>query len=56
MDEAPHPKRGRPKADAPGARVTTWVLSKEYDQLLQMSKDKEQSLSSLVRDMLRMKV
>lgn len=48
---APRP-RGRPRVEEPGTTVTAWVRTKEYDRLVKMASTREQSLSSLVRDLL----
>lgn len=55
-DAPPKPanRGGRPKAPEPGARVTTWVRSAEYDRLLRLAKAREQSLSGVVRDLLKL--
>lgn len=47
--------RGRPRVDEPRTTVTAWVPTKEYDRLLKLANQKEQSLSSLIRDLLKMK-
>ena len=49
MKDEPHPPRGRPKADEPSTTVTAWVPTKEYDRLLKLANEKEQSLSKLIR-------
>lgn len=46
-------KRGRPRAQEPGVRLTTWINASDYDQLLRLANAREQSLSSLVRETLR---
>ena len=47
------PRRGRPKADQPRTTLSTWIETKEYDQLVKLANRREQSLSSLVRDLLK---
>lgn len=48
--------RGRPRAPDPGARLSTWVPVREYDRLVKLAKTRDQSLSSLVRDLLKLKL
>lgn len=50
----PHPI-GRPKASEPGTSITAWVPSREYDRLLKLANAHEQSLSTLVREWLKLK-
>lgn len=49
-------KGGRPRVDPPGARVTTWVRSSEYERLLKLAKAQDKSISGLVRDLLKLKL
>jgi hypothetical protein len=49
--EPPRP-RGRPPADEPGARLTTWVRASEYDRLCKLAQKRDQSVSALVRSLL----
>ncbi len=42
---------GRPKATEPGSSVSTWLRPKEHDQLIQLAKQREVSVSALVRSM-----
>jgi len=42
-------KRGRPRTDTPGARVTTWVSSPEYQKILDLARRDHKSLSATVR-------
>jgi hypothetical protein len=53
-DHEPKP-RGRPRA-APGATVTTYVRSSDYDRLVRQAADQRKSLASLLRDLLRLKI
>jgi len=47
---------GRPKVDEPHTRVSSWVEVKHYDQLVRLAKHRDQSVSALVRDLLKLKV
>lgn len=52
--DAPNPG-GRPKADEPGTSLTTWVPLSEYDRLCRMANHRGETLSSLVRQMLKVR-
>lgn len=52
----PPNRGGRPRAADPGTTVTTWVRSADYDRLLRLAKARDQSISSLVRDLLKLRV
>jgi hypothetical protein len=54
-DDPDHATRGRPKATEPGTTITAWVPTKEYDRLLKLANEKEQSLSSLIRQWMKLK-
>jgi len=54
-DEPTNP-RGRPRVDEPGSAVTTWLRPKEHDYLIRMANEREQSVSSLVRQLLVLKL
>ena len=49
--EVARPK-GRPRKSEPGAAVMTWLRAKEYDRLIEIANRREQSVSSLVRQIL----
>jgi hypothetical protein len=49
-------KPGRPKAAEQGAKLSTWVPTSQYDRLLKLANAREQSISGLVRDLLRLKL
>ncbi len=52
-DDRPVPKpRGRPHAEEPSTTVMTWVRVSEYDRLVKLANQREQSLSALVRSLL----
>jgi hypothetical protein len=58
MSETPKddpPPRGRPKAEEPGASITAWVPQSEYDRLCRLANQREESLSALVRELLKLK-
>lgn len=44
---------GRPRADEPGVVVATWLRSSEYDRLIRQAQTQDQSVSALIRDLLR---
>ncbi len=46
-------KRGRPRRDEPGERLSTWLPVGDYDRLVQRAKTEEKHLSALVRDILQ---
>jgi hypothetical protein len=49
--------RGRPKTEEPaGTSVTTWLRISEYDRLMALAKREEQTLSALVRELLKRKI
>ena len=50
--KAPQKPRGRPKVDEPGSAVTTWLKHGEHDYLIRLAREREQSISSLVRSLL----
>jgi hypothetical protein len=54
-EAAPKP-RGRPRVAEPGATLTTYVRSSDYDRLLRLATLQRKSLASLVRDLLRLKI
>lgn len=44
--------RGRPRVSEPKLTVCTWMEAKHYDQLCRIANQREQSVSSLVKDFL----
>jgi hypothetical protein len=44
--------RGRPKAVEPCTSLSVWFPCREYDRLVKIANQREQSVSSLVRSML----
>ncbi len=44
-----HRKPGRPKAEQPSTSVSTWLKIAEHERLVKLAQDREQSVSSLVR-------
>jgi hypothetical protein len=47
---------GRPRAPDPHTRVSTWLPERDYDRLVQLAKRRDQSVSSLVRSLLRLQL
>ncbi len=48
------PRRlGRPKSEEPGTSLTAWIPASEYDRILKLAKQSEQSISAFVRDSLK---
>lgn len=53
-DDAPQKKGpGRPPTRQAGATVATWLPAPEYDQLYQLARAREESLSSCLRRIVR---
>lgn len=50
-------RRGRPTGSAkePGSAVTTWLKPVEHDYLIRLAKERDQSISSLVRSLLMLR-
>lgn len=54
VDDQDKPKRrGRPKADEPGIRISTWVPESEFDSLAKYARRHDRSLSALLREALK---
>jgi predicted CopG family antitoxin len=49
-------KGGRPRVDPPGARVTTWIRSSDYDRLLKLAQQQDKSISGVIRELLKLKL
>lgn len=45
-------RRGRPRVEQPQERLSTRLPTPEYDRLVKLAQKRDQSLSSLVRDLL----
>lgn len=54
--DAPQRPRGRPKSDEPGTSVSTWLRPSEHDKLIRLANQQETSVSSLVRQLLLLKI
>ncbi len=56
-DDRDPPRRppGRPRVE-PGTRVSTYVRNQDYDRLVRVALKHDQSLSSLIRDLLKLKI
>jgi hypothetical protein len=46
-------KGGRPRARVPGSRVCAWLTVHEHDRLIAIALQRRQSVSSLVKELLR---
>jgi len=55
-EDLPHRPRGRPKVDEPGARLSTYVRTSDYDRLVRLALKQDRSVSALVRDLLKLKL
>jgi hypothetical protein len=49
------PKRGRPPAPDPGARVSTWLRQADYDKLLKAAKARDVTVSALMRSLVTLR-
>jgi hypothetical protein len=49
-------KGGRPRAETPGVKVTTWLRAPDYDRLYTLAKRDDKSLSGAMRDLLRLRL
>ena len=47
-----HTPRGRPKADEPGVSLTAWVPQHTYDRLCRLARQRDQSVSAVVKSLL----
>jgi hypothetical protein len=54
-DAPPRRAPGRPRAE-PGTKLSTYVRTADYDRLVRKALEQDQSLSALVRDLLRLKL
>lgn len=48
--------RGRPKSPEPRTPVTTWVKPSEYERLRKLARANDQSVSSLVSSLLKLRI
>lgn len=46
-------KRGRPKVSEPRSTVSTWIPASQHDKLIKLAKQREVSVSCLVRALIR---
>lgn len=53
-DEAP--RRGRPPASEPGSTISVWVPTTTHDRIVRLAAKSDQSVSSVVRQMLRLRL
>jgi hypothetical protein len=58
MDKPADPptKRGRPPVAEPGSAVSTWLRQGEHDQLIRLAQEHETTVSSLVRQLLKLRI
>lgn len=45
-------RRGRPRAAMPGTTVSTWLPQDDCDHLIKIAHQRDQSLSSIIREKL----
>jgi hypothetical protein len=48
-------RRGRQPAEVPSVRVSTWLPIPYTDQLIRLAKERDQSISALVRSLLMLR-
>ena len=56
MTEAPHDpprKPGRPRAEEPGVRLSTWIPARTFDELAKVALKHDRSLSAILRENLQ---
>lgn len=59
MDKPPSDppgKRGRPPVAEPGSAVSTWLRQGEHDRLIHLAQQRETTVSSLVRQLLKQRL
>jgi hypothetical protein len=50
-------KGGRPRADSPGVRVSTYMRVADYDRIVTLAKQRDDnSVSGTVRDLLKLRL
>ena len=49
-------KPGRPKADEPGAALSTWIRQSDADRLIRRALKEDKTVSALVRELLTLKI
>jgi hypothetical protein len=55
--EQPMPRpRGRPPADEPSSRITTWVPTSLHDRLIRLANQNGESVSATVKALLALKI
>jgi hypothetical protein len=52
----PPGKRGRPRVAEAGSSVSTWVKQSEHDALIRLAEQRETTVSSLVRQLLKLRI
>ena len=52
----PPGKRGRPRVPEPGSSVSTWLRRGEHDALIRLAQQHETTVSSLVRQLLKLRI
>lgn len=49
-------RRGRPRVEEPRVSVSSWIPESQYDKLVRLANKREQSVSSLVKDLLKLRI
>jgi hypothetical protein len=49
-------KGGRPKAETPGVRVSTYMRVPDFDRLMTLAKRDDKSISGTMRDLLKLRL
>jgi hypothetical protein len=52
----PPGKRGRPRVAEPGSSVSTWLRQGEHDELIRLAQQHDTTVSSLVRQLLKLRI
>lgn len=49
-------RRGRPRTDEPKVSVSSWIPESQYDNLVKLANRRDQSVSALVKDLLKLRI
>jgi len=55
-DDPPRNKGGRPRAEEPRAKLSTYVRASDYDRIVRLALKEDRSVSALVRDLLKLRL